>query len=92
MSEHEDAEDWARAAVCALRREGLSPRGVLRAFERRWTSLSEPGWDDVVDKVAVAWFTARNNRRLAAKRGAGPAGEAGRSGVGGEAEFARGAA
>lgn len=65
---HAEAEAWATDAVLAMRRDGQVPREILRAFEQRWTGMAEPTWDAVVERVAVAYLTLRNNRRLLAKR------------------------
>lgn len=64
-----DAQDWAEIAVMEMRRDGSSPRDILRAFEKRWSGVTEPTWDDVVAKVAEARFRVRSWPKMA-RRGA----------------------
>ena len=60
-SRHQDAQDFAADAVTALRREGQSPRDIMRAFERSWSRLADPDWDTVATEVAIA-FVSRQQK------------------------------
>ena len=70
MNSHDKAERFAVMAVSAMRKEGISPRGVLRAFEQDWTGRGEPSWDDVVNSVARAGLSVGRPKATVRRRAA----------------------
>lgn len=62
LSHQQDALDFARVAIRAMRLEGQSPRDIMRAFERPWFRTADPDPDVLIAEVGTAFVIERRRR------------------------------
>lgn len=59
LSRHQDALDFARDAIRDMRREGQSPRDIMRAFERPRFRIADPDPDTLIAEIATVYVLLR---------------------------------